>query len=95
MGMFERATIVSDIFLVVLAGIVTAFTALFGILIWNATINAGNAGFGSMFTSYGYVTIEVTFLCMILVGAYQVFRVGLRRWETEPDEDYDLIESDG
>lgn len=84
---------VSDILMFVMAGVVAAFAAAFGLLIWSATGTAVGAGFTRMFTSYGYVTIETTFLCLMLVGAYQVLRIGLQTRGRE--EEWDFIESDG
>jgi len=91
--MLRRATIVSDVLMIVMAFVVAVFGIEFSILIGNAVGTANGAGLTGMFTSYGYITIEATFLCMMLVGAYQVFRVGLRR--RSRDEDWDFIESDG
>ncbi len=91
--MLRRATLVSDIFMIIVAFVVAVFGIEFAMLIGNAVSAANGAGLTGMFTSYGYVTIEATFLCMMLVGAYQVFRVGLRRRVS--DEDWDFIESDG
>jgi len=91
--MLRRATLISDIFMIVVAFVVAVFGIEFAILIGNAVSTANSAGLTGMFTSYGYVTIEATFLCMMLVGAYQVFRVGMRR--RTRDDDWDFIESDG
>jgi hypothetical protein len=93
--MLRRATIVSDVLMVVVAAVVATFVFEFGLLIATALNTADGAGLNGMFTSYGYITIEATFLCLILVGAYQVFRIGLRHRGGESDEDWDLIETDG
>jgi hypothetical protein len=91
--MAHRATIVSDVLLVFIAGVVTLFSAQFAILIWSALDQANGAGLTGMFTSYGYITIEVTFLCLILIGAFYVFRVGLRRGGG--DDDWESFDPEG
>lgn len=82
---------VVNILMFVVAGIVAVFSFEFILMMLNYIGVANGTGFLGMFDSYTYVSIEVTFLCLMLVGAYQVFRVGLRG---RGDDEWDFIESD-
>ena len=89
--MFGLAKSISGVLIGAVVVVVGGFTVAFVDLLLNAfnlAKGAGNiGGMPYMFNSYGYITIELVFLGLMLYGAFQVVTTGLGM---KPDDDMSL-----
>jgi hypothetical protein len=89
--MFGLAKSISGVLLGAVVVVVGGFTVAFVDLLLTAFRVASSAGdLGGMptaFTSYGYISIELVFLGLMLYGAFQVVTMGLGM---KPDDDMSL-----
>jgi TRAP-type C4-dicarboxylate transport system permease small subunit len=77
---YRKPKLLANVIIGVLAVVVIAFAVSFGWLIFNAFSLADTTiGLNMSFTGYAYISIEATFVALMLYAGYYVFRNAQRR----------------
>jgi uncharacterized membrane protein YqhA len=77
---YRRPRFVTNVITTALLVVMAAFAVAFGFLLYDAfTLTDTSLGLTMSFTAYVYITIEATFVVLMLYGGYYVFRSAIRR----------------
>lgn len=83
---YQTSRLVINVLMAVFVVVLAGFAVAFGVLLYKAFSLVGfSVGLNTSFTGYEYISIEATFVFLMLYGGYWVFRNAARRPTIEVD----------